>query len=57
MYLSEVAPANLRGGLNSMFQLATTLGIFSANMLVTPHKLSSLGAGGSLLVRLLFRLF
>ena len=32
MYLSEVAPANLRGGLNSMFQLATTLGIFSANM-------------------------
>eukprot|EP01018_Ginkgo_biloba_P009549 Gb_40864 [translate_table: standard] len=32
LYLSELAPANLRGGLNMMFQLATTLGIFTANM-------------------------
>uniref|UniRef100_A0A453KXI1 Major facilitator superfamily (MFS) profile domain-containing protein n=1 Tax=Aegilops tauschii subsp. strangulata TaxID=200361 RepID=A0A453KXI1_AEGTS len=27
-----MAPAHLRGGLNMMFQLATTLGIFTANM-------------------------
>lgn len=33
LYLSEMAPAKLRGGLNMMFQLATTLGIFSANMI------------------------
>ncbi|KAG0470804.1 hypothetical protein HPP92_017504 [Vanilla planifolia] len=33
LYLSEMAPAYLRGGLNMMFQLATTLGIFSANMI------------------------
>ncbi|RRT48368.1 hypothetical protein B296_00023044 [Ensete ventricosum] len=33
LYLSEMAPAHLRGGLNMMFQLATTLGIFSANMI------------------------
>ncbi|KAF4365202.1 hypothetical protein G4B88_000361 [Cannabis sativa] len=32
LYLSEMAPAHLRGGLNMMFQLATTLGIFTANM-------------------------
>lgn len=32
LYLSEMAPAHLRGALNMMFQLATTLGIFSANM-------------------------
>ncbi|CAN6809115.1 sugar transport protein 7-like isoform X1 [Brassica napus] len=32
LYLSEVAPTHLRGGLNMMFQLATTLGIFTANM-------------------------
>lgn len=32
LYLSELAPAKLRGGLNMMFQLATTLGIFTANM-------------------------
>ncbi|KVH88317.1 General substrate transporter [Cynara cardunculus var. scolymus] len=32
LYLSEMAPTHLRGGLNMMFQLATTLGIFSANM-------------------------
>ncbi|XP_038976492.1 sugar transport protein 7-like [Phoenix dactylifera] len=32
LYLSEMAPAHLRGGLNMLFQLATTLGIFSANM-------------------------
>jgi MFS transporter, SP family, sugar:H+ symporter len=28
-----MAPAHLRGGLNMMFQLATTLGIFTANMI------------------------
>ncbi|KAJ6795016.1 sugar carrier protein A isoform X1 [Iris pallida] len=33
LYLSEMAPAHLRGGLNMMFQLATTLGILSANMI------------------------
>ncbi|KAF6143695.1 hypothetical protein GIB67_021705 [Kingdonia uniflora] len=33
LYLSEMAPAHLRGGLNIMFQLATTLGIFTANMI------------------------
>ncbi|KAK3033191.1 hypothetical protein RJ639_036983 [Escallonia herrerae] len=33
LYLSEMAPAHLRGGLNMMFQLATTLGIFTANMI------------------------
>lgn len=33
LYLSEMAPAHLRGALNMMFQLATTLGIFSANMI------------------------
>lgn len=33
LYLSEMAPTHLRGGLNMMFQLATTLGIFSANMI------------------------
>ncbi|KAI8565671.1 hypothetical protein RHMOL_Rhmol03G0278600 [Rhododendron molle] len=33
LYLSEMAPFHLRGGLNMMFQLATTLGIFSANMI------------------------
>ncbi|XP_031097740.1 sugar carrier protein A-like [Ipomoea triloba] len=33
MYLSEMAPTHLRGGLNMMFQLATTLGIFTANMI------------------------
>ncbi|KAI3943964.1 hypothetical protein MKW92_023440 [Papaver armeniacum] len=32
LYLSEMAPAHLRGALNMMFQLATTLGIFTANM-------------------------
>ncbi|KAJ8768277.1 hypothetical protein K2173_021217 [Erythroxylum novogranatense] len=32
VYLSEMAPAHLRGGLNMMFQLATTIGIFTANM-------------------------
>lgn len=31
LYLSEMAPSHLRGALNMMFQLATTLGIFSAN--------------------------
>lgn len=33
LYLSEMAPHHLRGGLNMMFQLATTLGIFTANMI------------------------
>ncbi|CAL5186877.1 unnamed protein product [Lathyrus oleraceus] len=32
LYLSEMAPTHLRGGLNMMFQMATTLGIFAANM-------------------------
>uniref|UniRef100_A0A2P2IYH5 Major facilitator superfamily (MFS) profile domain-containing protein n=1 Tax=Rhizophora mucronata TaxID=61149 RepID=A0A2P2IYH5_RHIMU len=32
VYLSEMAPTHLRGALNMMFQLATTLGIFTANM-------------------------
>ncbi|ERN10368.1 hypothetical protein AMTRI_Chr12g270950 [Amborella trichopoda] len=32
LYLSEMAPTHLRGGLNMMFQLATTVGIFTANM-------------------------
>ncbi|KAH7855666.1 hypothetical protein Vadar_027463 [Vaccinium darrowii] len=33
VYLSEMAPFRLRGGLNMLFQLATTMGIFSANMI------------------------
>ena len=33
LYLSEVAPTHLRGGLNMMFQVATTFGIFIANMI------------------------
>lgn len=33
LYLSEMAPTHLRGALNMMFQLATTLGIFTANMI------------------------
>ncbi|XP_050366569.1 sugar transport protein 7 [Argentina anserina] len=33
LYLSEMAPTHLRGGVNMMFQLATTLGIFTANMI------------------------
>lgn len=33
LYLSEMAPAHLRGALNMMFQLATTTGIFTANMI------------------------
>eukprot|EP00253_Pinus_taeda_P000862 PITA_00862 len=32
LYLSELAPPKTRGGLNILFQLATTLGIFTANM-------------------------
>ncbi|KAG8367536.1 hypothetical protein BUALT_Bualt16G0082100 [Buddleja alternifolia] len=32
LYLSEMAPANVRGALNMLFQLATTTGIFTANM-------------------------
>ncbi|KAJ6731792.1 hypothetical protein OIU79_003009 [Salix purpurea] len=33
VYLSEMAPTHLRGALNMMFQLATTTGIFTANMI------------------------
>lgn len=33
LYLSEMAPAHLRGALNMMFQLATTLGILTANII------------------------
>ncbi|GMH27301.1 hypothetical protein Nepgr_029144 [Nepenthes gracilis] len=33
IYLSEMAPTHIRGALNIMFQLATTLGIFTANMI------------------------
>lgn len=33
LYLSEMAPTHIRGGVNMMFQLATTLGIFTANMI------------------------
>ncbi|XVE71586.1 hypothetical protein DITRI_Ditri10aG0163400 [Diplodiscus trichospermus] len=32
LYLSEMAPTHLRGALNMLFQVATTLGIFTANM-------------------------
>ncbi|CAM6103623.1 unnamed protein product [Calypogeia fissa] len=32
LYLSEMAPTNLRGGLNILFQLAVTVGIFAANL-------------------------
>ncbi|KAH7427065.1 hypothetical protein KP509_10G028800 [Ceratopteris richardii] len=32
LYLSEMAPSHWRGGLNMTFQLATTLGIFVANL-------------------------
>ncbi|CAL9099400.1 unnamed protein product [Musa acuminata var. zebrina] len=52
LYLSEMAPAHLRGALNMMFQLATTLGIFSANMInygtekIKPWDGASPGAGG-----------
>ncbi|XP_048227472.1 sugar carrier protein A isoform X1 [Ricinus communis] len=44
LYLSEMAPTHLRGGLNIMFQLATTSGIFTANMVnYGTHKLESWG--------------
>ncbi|KFK33306.1 hypothetical protein AALP_AA6G358000 [Arabis alpina] len=33
VYLSEVAPTHMRGGLTIMFQLAVTLGIFGANLI------------------------
>ncbi|ESQ46422.1 hypothetical protein EUTSA_v10000602mg [Eutrema salsugineum] len=33
VYLSEVAPAHMRGGLTILFQLATTIGIFAATMI------------------------
>lgn len=44
VYLSEIAPTHLRGGLNIMFQLATTTGIFTANMVnYGTHKLKPWG--------------
>ncbi|AES91728.2 sugar transport protein 7 isoform X1 [Medicago truncatula] len=33
LYLSEMAPTHFRGALNMMFQVATTFGIFTANMI------------------------
>ncbi|XP_074307100.1 sugar transport protein 10-like [Silene latifolia] len=33
VYLSEMAPANLRGALNMCFQMATTIGILAANLI------------------------
>jgi sugar porter (SP) family MFS transporter len=33
LYLSEMAPAHLRGALNIMFQMATTIGILAANLI------------------------
>lgn len=33
LYLSEMAPYNLRGGLNILFQLAVTIGIFVAQLI------------------------
>jgi MFS transporter, SP family, sugar:H+ symporter len=33
LYLSEMAPHNIRGALNIMFQLAVTIGIFSAQLI------------------------
>jgi MFS transporter, SP family, sugar:H+ symporter len=33
LYLSEMAPFNLRGALNIMFQLATTIGIVAAQLI------------------------
>lgn len=33
LYLSEMAPTQFRGALNMMFQVATTFGIFTANMI------------------------
>jgi hypothetical protein len=32
LYLSEVAPARIRGGLNILFQLNITIGIFFATL-------------------------
>lgn len=43
LYLSEMAPAHLRGALNMMFQLATTLGIFTANMINFGTEAQALG--------------
>ncbi|KAL0694267.1 hypothetical protein Bca4012_061447 [Brassica carinata] len=44
VYLSEVSPAHMRGALSILFQLATTLGIFSANMIsYVTQKLSPWG--------------
>ncbi|XP_057858871.1 sugar transport protein 7 isoform X1 [Cryptomeria japonica] len=33
VYISELAPANLRGGLNMMFEVAITFGFFTASMI------------------------
>jgi len=44
LYLSELAPPKTRGGLNIMFQLATTIGIFTANMVnYTTQKIKPWG--------------
>ncbi|KAH9296795.1 hypothetical protein KI387_028477 [Taxus chinensis] len=44
LYISELAPANLRGGLSAMFQVATTVGMFTANMInYGTHKISPWG--------------
>eukprot|EP01018_Ginkgo_biloba_P039681 Gb_40051 [translate_table: standard] len=44
LYLSELAPAKVRGGLNMMFQLATTLGILTANLInYGTEKINSYG--------------
>ena len=32
-YISEMAPPSMRGGLNILFQLATTIGIFVASLI------------------------
>lgn len=45
LYLSEMAPAKIRGALNNFFQLAITLGILAANLVnyVTPKLKSGNG--------------
>ncbi|CAH2044157.1 unnamed protein product [Thlaspi arvense] len=45
LYLSEMAPAKIRGALNTSFQLAITLGILAANLVnyATPKLESGIG--------------